>query len=518
VEKRRGDSETQPKSALEAPVVAPAATSPAGNNPPPSVTVHLANAVSGPPSDQRFFWTKIREGTTRISFSYYEDFINDLFCANPKYFEGLELQELDQVQRKSQRLGSHVSGVAAYQLLRTATEAFLLMHCGALMDRNSFFGANLVPDPVKRRGIVARELDEERRRLGEESLNVGGIIDGLNRYLGASRLGTLTVLPYFENVIKTSFSRRDLGAKHPLCEGILDSRVSADSAPCMLELIWSYWHEEGMLVQSLNMIALRFQNRMDPSGRNPLTALNLDPLRPLSNLLWGYVQDEYNRLTIQRRAYEYDNHYGLTLYGKAVQPLQSADSRTRFIEAFHQLLHRAGKFYLQDDDTTVRADAFPVLQALKEVHLLLAQGAHNQFGDLPWTARVEMLIQKWLLGRPEIGQFLNSRPMVPYTEGWMAPVDSIKKMFGWNDTSVSQFRDLGVFGEQLLLSARYGNWLEINDPTLAAEWARYWRPEVQSYVHSYRAATGADLTMAPVSTVPPGMLLRDRPGVRQPAT
>jgi len=39
-------------------------------------------------------------------------------------------------------------------------------------------------------------------------------------------------------------------------------------------------------------------------------------------------------------------------------------------------------FYKQDDDTTVKADAFPVLNALKEVHLVLSQGAHNQFGDL----------------------------------------------------------------------------------------------------------------------------------------
>jgi len=38
------------------------------------------------------------------------------------------------------------------------------------------------------------------------------------------------------------------------------------------------------------------------------------------------------------------------------------------------------------------ADAFPVLNALREVHLLLAEGAHNQYGDLPWTARHEMLM------------------------------------------------------------------------------------------------------------------------------
>ena len=77
------------------------------------------------------------------------------------------------------------------------------------------------------------------------------------------------------------------------------------------------------------------------------------------------------------------------------------DTRSKFLEAFHHLLRLCTVFYKQDDDTTVKADAFPVLNALKEVHLILSQGAHNQFGDLPSTARIEMLMQQWLLARPE---------------------------------------------------------------------------------------------------------------------
>ena len=65
------------------------------------------------------------------------------------------------------------------------------------------------------------------------------------------------------------------------------------------------------------------------------------------------------------------------------------------------------------------ADGFPVLNALSEVHLLLTQGAHNQYGDLPWTARQEMLMQQWLLARPEMREFLPRRIMVDYPErGW----------------------------------------------------------------------------------------------------
>jgi len=120
-------------------------------------------------------------------------------------------------------------------------------------------------------------------------------------------------------------------------------------------------------------------------------------------------------------------------------------------------------FFQQRDDTTVIADGFPVLNALREVHLILAQGAHNQFGDLPWTSRVEMLMEMWLLARPEMREFLRGRIMVPYPEPWMDAVDSMKSLQKWNDTSIREFRDLGVFGEQLLLSIRYDNWSVYND-------------------------------------------------------
>ena len=38
--------------------------------------------------------------------------------------------------------------------------------------------------------------------------------------------------------------------------------------PCLMELIWSYWHEEGMLVQSMNAITRRFQNIRGPETRS----------------------------------------------------------------------------------------------------------------------------------------------------------------------------------------------------------------------------------------------------------
>src|SRR5262249_27221570 len=214
---------------------------------------------------------------------------------------------------------------------------------------------------------------------------------------------------------------------------------------------------------------------------------------------------------------EYDHHYGLRMQGRAVPNLRSADSRSKFIEAFHNLLYRAGLFYREDADMTVRADGFPLLNSLRELHLPLAEGAHSQFDYLPWTSRGEMLMMQWMLARPEMREFLRGRAMVPYQERWMGQVDSMKKLQGWTDTSITHFRNLAVFGEQILLSVRYGDWIGINDQDFAKTWARYWRPEIQSYIHSYMSTTGVDLSediadaeRAANRFMQPSALLRDR--------
>ncbi|WP_053080634.1 hypothetical protein [Methylobacterium variabile] len=428
----------------------------------------------------------IRASAQAMSSSRYFQFIDRVFCSDNS-LGGPQQARLTELRQRSRQADAFVGGVNAYEMLRTATQVFLLMNCGVALEPDAFRDT----------------ADEDGSRLGEYvspeelSSRIKGYLD-----LSSGRL------PYIQRIIDTAFSDRDGTSRGLLCHGLIASRIDA---PCLVELFWSYWHEEGMLVQTLNAISRRFQNVRAPGGRDPLAHLEIDPLRPLNGVLWGYIQDEWNRLSVQRRAYEYDHQYGLPIYGRAVPGLRPADSRSKFLEAFHNLLHRTYVFYKEDSDTTVIADGYPLLNSLKEVHLLLAQGAHNQFGDLPWTARVEMLMQQWILARPEMRDFLQSRPMVPYTERWMPAVDTMKSLQGWSDVTVTHFRDLGVYGEQILLSVRWSDWIGINDENAAKNWARYWRPEIQSYIHAYRAVTGADLSNPEgVDFTPPSVHLRKR--------
>jgi hypothetical protein len=433
-------------------------------------------------------WVAIRNRTRAISFGPYRDFIDRVLRAEDREITGVAAFD-----RRLQDLGANLHGVGAYQLLKTATEVFLLLECGVRISQGRYEDHRL----------FNRELESDRL---DEFVTLDFVSSKLREYLGSP-----PQLPYITRVVEASFPELSNGGI--CCDRVATCRINE---PCLIELIWSYWHEEGMLVQTMNAVNRRFQNVRAPGDRDPLANFELDPLRRVGNLLWGQIQDELNQLSVKRRAYEYSHHYGLSLYGRAAGSMRPADNRSKFLEAFHNLLHLTSIFYKEDNDTTVIADGFPLLNALTEVHLILAQGAHNQFGDLPWTARAEMMAQEYIIARPEIREFLQSRHMVPYKEPWMPQVDTMKTLQGWSDVTVTHFRDLGVYGEQILLSIRYGDWIDINDEDSAKNWARYWRPEIQGYLHAYRAVTGVDLTNPDtVDATVPAIHLQKRLAVQQ---
>jgi hypothetical protein len=452
-------------------------------------------------------WVAIRHSCNQLDFRAYKTFIDDVMSGGSMRSADLQgsdahdpagdrevIQDYRRVVGKDpQRVDADgptfsllpFSGSDRYALLKAATEVFVMAKCGVDLKIEHF--ARIVAEVAQDPEVAGNGID-----FAQVTPNLW------SAYLDHISLPGKTILPYHGLILD---KLKDVQADHLR----KDREITAAAYrllrqkllhPCFLELIWSYWHEEGMLMQTINAILLRFQNvRMSDS--DPLANMEIDPLRPLNNLLWGLIQDEQNRLTVQRRAYEYNHQYGLGLVGRAVPNLRYADSRSKFIEAFHNLLYLASAFYKEDDDTTVIADGFPLLNALKEVHLILTEGSHNQYGDLPSAARQEMLMQEWVLARPEMREFLPTRVMVAYSEPWMDRVDAMKKIQGWSETSVYHFRDLGVFGEQILLAIRFGAWSKAFNAEQGANWARFWRSEVQGYIHAYRAVTGVDLTADP---------------------
>jgi hypothetical protein len=464
-----------------------------------TVTLSQLHDINEP---QRILWRAIRHHTEQIGFNHFAAFVEK--ACNPETthhqpdvpgmaFERFRNQ--DACVRNGLGTFGFIPGSDLYGVLKLAAEIFLLTRCGICPPSGT----------TPTGGILSSSSPDDVFGVGDsEVVGTDDLANTLSRFLGTDQ-GS-----YIRAIIRNVFGTQGLQAS-PFCP------ISVGVGPCLMELIWSYWHEEGMLVQTSNAIALRFQN-VARNGRDPLVEFELDPLRPLSGFIWGYIQDEPSRLSVARRAFEYHHHYGFGPTGKATLRVRPADSRTKFLQAFHDLLRLTDQFYREAADNTVTPDPFPLLIALRDLHMILAEGAHNQFRDLPWTARSEMLVQQWLLARTETRDFLRGRLMTPYPEAWMGAVDAMKRLQGWSDTNVIHFSDLARFGERLLLSIRHVRWDAIADPVAAQDWALVWRPEIQGYIHAYRMATGVTLTDDVVEMnrpdapryLPPAVLLRSR--------
>lgn len=496
-----------------------------------TVPVTMQRAVE-PQDNDAALWVVIRNTTNQLSFINYQNFVDSIMCPTgpeqtiDSLIEGFCQGSACFPTPLNRRRFTPFPNMDAYRVLKVATECFLMLNCGVFVDAKKLSDLVHNNPPSGPGGPLpppTYDLADDEARLNWKSSNLPDqITKWWNDYLksGNQFLNPLDpkglIIPYLA-LVRSRLKELPITKFCALgmeCLAIMQRKLTN---PCLIELIWSYWHEEGMLVQTLNAVSRRFQNLRGPADRDPLTRFDIDPLRPLNSFLWGYVQDEQHRLTVMRRAYEYNHEYGLTLEGKAVRALRPSDSRSKFLEAFHNLLYLCTIFFKEDDDTTVVADGFPVLNALKEVHYMLAAGAANQFGELPSNARQEMLMQQWLLARTEMREFLGGKIMVPYPETWMDRVDNVKSMQGWTDVSVVHFHDLAVYGEQIVLSVRYGAWsLTTTTAAQAANWARYWRNEIQGYIHAYRAATGVDLTAEPVNSTLPSVLLMRRWATQRP--
>jgi hypothetical protein len=125
-----------------------------------------------------------------------------------------------------------------------------------------------------------------------------------------------------------------------------------------------------------------------------------------------------------------------------------------------------------------------------------------------------MMMQQLILARPEMREFFSSRPGVVYPEPWMERIESAKTLLGLEGPNVLHMHYLATMGERLLLSIRFHPWSSTVDAGVAANWARAFRSDVQGYIHSYRAATGVDLSASAVAeridATMPALLLRRR--------
>ena len=351
------------------------------------------------------FWTGIRNSTDALSFNTYLRFMDWIFCGGQPPTPGFEAKRFGAKNLEYKDLLTKrflpFTDSDAYRVVKAATEAFVMVNCGVLQGKDRLLQAF---DRVRDNAYLdRRDLPTPPNELSEVfndeylvSVNRnGGVLPYVLPYLAVIRK-KLPDIPIksiaFEDAVPGRACRqllRDIAreTRQPLPVGThlvllarrRDARANGERHyPALPERTGT--HFRGPAVQSGDGSAAPAQQpvlglhpgRAAPAdgGTTPLRVR--PPLRPAPGR--------------QGRAEFPTRRHPVEISGSLSPPVAS---RT--------------VFYKQDDDTTVKADAFPVLNALKEVHLILSQGAHNQFGDLPSTARIEMLMQEWLLARPSSG-------------------------------------------------------------------------------------------------------------------
>lgn len=257
------------------------------------------------------------------------------------------------------------------------------------------------------------------------------------------------------------------------------------ASPGSVELIWSYWMEESMMVQGLDAVLRRFQSEK-PSGNDPLAHLDTAPLRPLSNLLWGYIQDNQHRLSVRRRAYEYDHHYGISLKGQSKSKRKQSD----FQRAFHALLSHSMAF-LKNANDAGKSGKGKLLDSIRAVQQILARRSAGSDQKRLKQMNREMRARRDLLARPEMQTFLGIQPPAgTYQKRWMSAVDTLKTLLGGDSTRSIHYNDLALSGAKLLAGIRNGHW---DDAASAARWAAASKNTLKKYINAYQIVNGTTL-------------------------
>ena len=251
-----------------------------------------------PPTPDEYLWAIIKNRAEAVQFRVYKNFMDTVLLKSLGKIERRDAENED--WGAIERL---VDRVNAYDVLKTATELFLMSECGLVppANQNNFERFIAREDSADFDASLLRQLKKvpatPNADLGPVSWPTGGSTEGgqlavNTKNLKAGYLAKLSnspsgqVLPYYALIIER------LEDLHPKPEIVASAAYEygilreAATRPPMVELIWSYWHEQGMLIQTMAAVSPRFQNRR-VGNRDPLASLNIDPLRGANNLLWG---------------------------------------------------------------------------------------------------------------------------------------------------------------------------------------------------------------------------------------
>lgn len=134
-----------------------------------------------------------------------------------------------------------IQGTLAYEVLRLATEAFMLTRCGlACID-------------FRKAAVFKDFIDKDGNRIDTSGYGTENyaqeVLAYVQQFLNSE---SAAATPYLQLIVKQLSLLPNKG------DPLTRLYASRYECPMLIELIWSYWHEEAMLSQTMNAIAIRF--------------------------------------------------------------------------------------------------------------------------------------------------------------------------------------------------------------------------------------------------------------------
>lgn len=276
---------------------------------------------------------------------------------------------------------------------------------------------------------------------------------------------------------------------------------SSSTSPLFVEPIWSFWQDASQLLLVTRAVVGQLLGvAASQSGELGLGDLRASLPTGLAAVLreWfdktGEDPGDYQRAEVYRR------FYGL-LPALSVGP---GPTQSPIIELSHAaLVEAAGVDRFTDGANTYEAGRLAPL--LRQVHVALAEAVSQpvqggatvdvlrRFVALQSVGREDMLIAQWIMNQPEVRDAgLQSLVLVAYPEMWMATLDAARARLGMLGALSVYHDELARSAEALLLSIRFADPRAIDD-AFALDWARFWRPEVRTYLGAFRRVTGGDI-------------------------
>lgn len=237
---------------------------------------------------------------------------------------------------------------------------------------------------------------------------------------------------------------------------VVDRQLRSIGDPEALELFWGFWIDAPRVDAAVAQLRRRRKRPDDPTVSALLAGMEKDP----------------DRADLARRLAAYTGAYGLPADAR------ERPAAARFPVAFATLLELAEGFYAHRGDAYATESERRLLLALADVAGRLTEGTHSPTLVAALRRDLVLSVYTLYLAEPRVP---HGREEAPRDERWETALDELAALNSWPQPPARTYSRLAHLGERILRSIRSVDWGTEGSVEKAADWALFWREDIELY-------------------------------------